>query len=104
MRFKAIYDTLRKHDCRIKYDGSDWQKGYSDSASFGQPLWIVAEATRANKRLWIIKQYGRLSVTTAKLELDDKSREYGEPQTCTYFRTQAELKEYLERLLEDEAA
>jgi hypothetical protein len=99
-----IYDTLHNHGCNIVIDNSDWQRGRQDSSIIGRPLWLVVEAKRINRRLWITKVYGRLSVTTARLDLDGNSREYSSAQTREYFCTQREMALYLDRILSGDIA
>ena len=97
MKYKAIYDVLEQSHTCISYEGSGWRAARPTYHDLTTPLWIIAEAPRLNLRLWIIHDSGRLSVSTANTALDPKSRDYYQPRK--YFRTQAELADYLRELL-----
>lgn len=105
MKYRRIYQTLDKHHARISYDGSGWRYagGGQTYIQRERPLWIVAEAEKCGLRLWVCHNAGRLSVTTANLTLPTDSREYHQSQTCCEFRTQGELADYLEALLNNAA-
>ena len=106
MKYKRIYETLERYGARISYDDSGWRRAgrfqtYIDRI---RPLWIVAEAKKQGLRLWVCHDAGRLSVTTADMTLPTDSREYHKSQTSRRFRTQGEMADYLETLLNNAAS
>ena len=66
-------------------------------------MWIVAEAEKCGLRIWVSHDAGQMSVTTANLMLPTDSWEYHQSQTSRRFRTQGEMADYLETLLNNAA-
>lgn len=99
MRYKAIYDVLEQSGSRITLEQSGWRAVMPTIVDRMRPLWIVAIAPSHNLRLWITHEGRYMSVTTARLDLDSKSREYHETQTRRDFRRQTEVVDYLRKIL-----
>lgn len=99
-KYKDIYKLLFTADLDEISDYSTWfrkDKGYIDVK---RPLWIVVESKILNKRIWITHDWGRLGRDTAQLDLDINSSAYHNSYEYKEFKTQKEMTEYLEKLLE----
>lgn len=99
-KYKEIYKLLFMADLDEISDHSNWHKKYKDYVDMKRPLWIIVESKILNKRMWITHDFGSLGITTAQLDLDINSRAYHDSYERKYFRTQKEMFEYLEKLLE----
>ena len=106
MKYRRIYQTLQKHGVRISYEDSGWRyEGMHQTyIRRTRPLWIVAEAERRGLHLWVCHDAGCLSVTTADMTLPIDSREYHQSRTRRDFRTQGEMADYLDCLLQASSA
>lgn len=99
-RYKEIYKLLFTSDLDEISDHSNWQKKNPGYIEKNRPLWIIAESTILNKRIWITEDFGKLEVATATLNLDVKTQEYSESFRYKPCKTQKEMSEYLKMLLE----
>ena len=101
MKYKKIYNILKKGGASITLDYSGW--GGADCPhnliEFNRPLWIVAEVPHLHLRLWITHEFGTLRVTTADTAQPSDSRAYHDSQIRRTFRNQREMAEYLETML-----
>ena len=89
MKYKKIYNILKKGGASITLDYSGWWSAYcpNNYMARNRPLWIVAEVPHLHLRLWITHEFGTLRVTTA------------DTQIRRTFRNQREMAEYLETML-----
>jgi len=99
-KYKEIYKLLFVADLDEISDHSNWHKSNQDYVDKNRPLWIIAESKILNKRIWITQDFGSLQITTAQLDLDVKTNEYSNSFVHKYFKTQKQMTEYLEKLLE----
>lgn len=99
-RFKDIYKLLFTADLDTISDYSTWYKSNPDYVDRNRPLWIVAESSILNKRIWIYQDFGTLGIDTARLDLPVDSIEYSESHTFAKFKNQTELVNYLKKLIE----
>lgn len=99
-KYKEIYKLLFVADLDKISDHSNWHKSNQDYVDKNRPLWIIAESKILNKRIWITQDFGSLQITTAQLDLDVKTNEYSNSFVHKYFKTQKQMTEYLEKLLE----
>ncbi len=99
-RFKEIYKLLFTADLDTISDHSTWYKTNPDYVDKNRPLWIIAESSILNKRIWIYQDFGTLGIDTARLDLPVNSIAYSESHTFAKFKNQNELVNYLEKLLE----
>ncbi len=99
-KYKEIYKLLFTADLDEVSDHSTWYKLNPDYVDKNRPLWIIAESKILNKRIWITQDFGSLQISTAQLDLDVKTNEYSDSYIHKSFKTQKEMAEYLENLLE----
>lgn len=101
MKYKKIYDVLKKGGASITLDYSGWRSAYcpNNYMARNRPLWLVDEAPRLHLRLWVTHEFGTLRVTTADAALSTDSRAYHDSQIRRTFRNQREMAEYLETIL-----
>lgn len=99
-KYKEIYKLLFTADLDEVSDHSNWHKSNPDYVEKNRPLWIIAESKILNKRIWITQDFGNLEIATATLSLNTKTQEYSESFVHIPFKTQKEMTEYLENLLE----
>ncbi len=99
-KYKEIYKLIFTADIDNISDYSDWMyKGNKNYVEINRPLWIVMESKIINKRIWISHEFGKLSLTTAQLNLDIDSKEYHDSYEWYSFTNQIELCNKLEELL-----
>lgn len=98
--YREIYKILFLADLDEVSDHSNWYKPNPDYVDKNRPLWIIAESKILNKRIWITQDFGSLQISTAQLDLDVKTNEYSNSFIHKSFKTQKEMTEYLEKLLE----
>lgn len=98
-RYKEIYRLLFTADLDEVSDHSNWQKKNPGYVEKNRPLWIIAESTILNKRIWITEDFGELEIATATLNIDVKTREYSESFLHKPCKTQKEMNKYLKELL-----
>lgn len=101
MKYKKIYNILKKGGASITLDYSGWWSAYcpNNYMARNRPLWIVAEVPHLHLRLWITHEFGTLRVTTADTAQPSDSRAYHDSQIRRTFRNQREMAEYLETML-----
>lgn len=99
-RYKEIYKLIFLADLDRIADYSNWHMENIDLVNKKRPLWIVVESKILNKRMWITDDCGKLGIDTAQLDLDINSSKYRESYEFKSFKTQREMAEYLEQLLE----
>ncbi len=99
-KYKEIYKLIFTADIDNISDYSNWMyKGNKNYVEINRPLWIVMESKIINKRIWISHEFGKLSLTTAQLNLDIDSKEYHDSYEWYSFTNQIELCNKLEELL-----
>lgn len=99
-KYKKIYKLLFLADLDEISDFSNWHKTNQGYVEKNRPLWIIIESKILNKRIWITQDFGKLEITSATLSLNVKTQEYSESFRHVPFKTQKEMAEYLEKLLE----
>lgn len=99
-KYKEIYKLLFVSDLDEISDHSNWHKSNQDYVDKNRPLWIIVESKILNKRIWITQDFGSLQIATAQLDLDVKTNKYSDSFVHKYFKTQKQMTEYLEKLLE----
>ena len=101
LKYRQIYDVLKKSQARITLDSSGWRVGFSPGAYMAhrRPLWIVAEDPQRNLRLWITHEFGILGVTTVDTSHPINSQAYHKSRTHRTFPRQRDMAAYLEMLL-----
>lgn len=92
MKYKKIYNILKKGGASITLDYSGWWSAYcpNNYMARNRPLWIVAEVPHLHLRLWITHEFGTLRVTTADTAQPSDSRAYGQPPALTWRETDNE--------------
>lgn len=99
-KYREIYKLIFTADIDTISDYSNWMKtGMKNYVEIHRPLWIVMESKIINKRIWISHEFGKLSITTAQLDLNIDSREYHNSYEWYSFTNQKELCSKLEELL-----
>lgn len=98
--YREIYKLLFSADLDNISDHSNWYKKNPDYVEANRPLWIIAESKILNKRIWIVKDFGNLEISTAQLDLDTKTSRYSDSFVHTSFKNKKEMVSYLEKLLE----
>lgn len=99
MKYRAIYKVLEEAHIQNRTDHSGWraaQPSYMDSQ---RPLWLVVESKERGLRIWICHEFGKLSITTANLNLPCDSREYHESHKRYACHNQKEMADALRELL-----
>lgn len=106
MKYKKIYNILKKGGASITLDYSGWWSAYcpNNYMARNRPLWIVAEVPHLHLRLWITHEFGTLRVTTADTAQPSDSRAYGDkPESNSVTHQRMLLNRYLETHPEFEA-
>ena len=100
-KYRELYKLIFTADIDTISDYSNWlhsvQKGYVE---MNRPLWIVMEVSKINKRMWICHEWGKLTITTAQLDLDVDSKEYHDSHQRYSFSNQRDLCSKLKEILE----
>lgn len=99
-KFKDIYKLIFTADLDEISDFSCWNLPNPSYVEKNTPLWIIVESKILNKRIWITKDFGRLKVSTAQLDLHCDSTEYHNSYERKYFQNQKQMSDYLKMLLE----
>lgn len=93
MKFKKIYDALQ--EAGVSYsDHSTWREAKPSYIGRLRPLWIIAENRTGTKRIWIVKEYGKLRISIAQI-IDGKNKN----KYVISCRNQAEMAEQLREIL-----
>jgi len=98
-KYREIYKLIFNADLDRINDRSNWMRTNQDYVERNQPLWIIIESKIINKRMWITESFKDLEITTAQLDLDCKSNEYGNSYERFRFNNQTELCKKLEEIL-----
>ena len=99
MKYRAIYKVLGEAHIQNRIDHSGWcaaRPSYLDSQ---RPLWLVVESKERGLRVWICHESGKMSITTANLNLPCDSREYSQSFQHYYCNTQKEMADTLRKLV-----
>lgn len=100
-KYRELYKIIFNADIDRIADHSNWlhseEKNYVE---IHRPLWIVMESKKINKRIWICHEWGKLTISTAQLDLDVDSREYHDSHQQYSFSNQRDLCNKLKELLE----
>ena len=99
-KYTNIYRLIFTADLDIVSDHSNWYKENKDYIDIKRPLWIIVESKILNKRIWITEDFGDLEISTAQLDLDEKTAAYSNSFIHTRFKNQKEMVNFLKQLLE----
>ena len=99
MKYRKIYAIIYEAGCTSVKDRSNWQKVNKTLMEIRRPLWIILESRKANLRLWVVHEHGKLRISTAQLNLHVDSKEYHDSQRRYEFRNQGEMAAKLKVLL-----
>ena len=100
-KYRELYKIIFTADIDAISDYSNWlHSGQKSYVEMNRPLWIVMEVGKINKRMWICHEWGKLTITTAQLDLDVDSKEYHDSHQRYSFSNQRDLCSKLKEILE----
>ena len=100
-KYRELYKLIFTADIDTISDYSNWlHNGQKSYVEMNRPLWIVMEVSKINKRMWICHEWGKLTITTAQLDLDVDSKEYHDSHQRYSFSNQRDLCSKLKEILE----
>ena len=79
MKYKAVYDVLNERRQTTPgfcyHDRSGWRAYPQTYMTMQCPLWIIAEDAATGRRLWIIQEGTRFSISIRRM--DEQGHNYG---------------------------
>ena len=100
-KYKAIYDVLGNFPYVRYTDYSFWRypSHAQTSITLNQPLHLVIEDRKEQKRIWVTKMGREYGITAANTRYSTDSREYSFTQKRFVFHTQRETAKTLADIL-----
>ena len=100
-KYKAIYDVLGNFPYVRYTDYSFWRypSHAQTSITLNQPLHLVLEDRKEQKRIWVTKMGREYGITVANTRYPSDSREYSDTQQRYVFYSQRETAKTLMDIL-----